>query len=641
MINTKKQGFVNSEIQKQKEIIDQEIKNHMSKVELSNQLLNELSKNLYDNADFSIPSDVMEELIFCFASKKELKLPENVETKVIYAYIKKIKELKGFNSTKENQKIEKKTEEIKPNIDVENMGNSKINFADRYKKIAFIAKEKSQKKKEKIEQYNKEVDDIANILRKDKEYSRILKYDHTISGIAPEIVGLKRILKEKNNINLNTKQQLLLTEIYRYHKYGYKYFVSNEELCIRLDTCERNVRKTIQKLRDCGIIKRELKRGRLFRKKIEQKFGEENEKAEFYLKRILTIDKDYLNLIGKMQKANDKIWRNFKRNKRKKVPDNINKGIYNNIIYKYQDTEDLIYRKDIKNIFGSLNVPTFVQELIATRLSKIFYIGNKKFKFKNIFSQNPSYLVSLISKLKNYSHGYIPELVEKIFERYDDCSSSYTFFPLREDQYHSYYSDNDIDPNKIEELRKMYKYHYIEKSEKKQENIVHTYHKETKEKEKVAPKRKRKSDVEYQGRERSYDIDQYLNDCDQYFRSIYENNISGDCIQNPQKPLKNAQECDFNDEVVKLYSECENGAKMPLKIDFVENDKTEKNIAITKSNMLEYTEDEKESGESCTKITKYKLDNIDSKIMNLEYLRDSIMDSSKDAGKRVGGGRSL
>lgn len=649
MINTKKQGFVNSEIQKQKEIIGPEIKNHISKVELSSALVNELSKKLDDNVDFSIPSDVMEELIFCFMSKKDLKLPENVETKVIYAYIKKIKELKGFNSTKENQKIEKKTEEIKPNIDVENMGNSKINFADRYKKIALIAKERSKQKKEKIEQYNKEVDDIANILRKDKEYSRILKYDHTISGIAPEIVGLKRILKEKNNINLNTKQQLLLTEIYRYHKYGYKYFVSNEELCIRLDTCERNVRKTIQKLRNCGIIERELKRGRLFRKKIEQKLEEENKKAEFYLKRILTIGKDYLNLIEQMQKANDKIWRNFKRNKRKKVPDNINKGIYNNIIYKYQDNNncdnDLIYRKDIKNIFGSLNVPTFVQELIATRLPKIFYIGNKKFKFKNIFSQNPNYLVNLVSKLENYSHGYTPELVEKIFKRYDDCSSAYTFFPLREDQYYSYYSENNIDSNKIEELRKMYRYHYIKKDKKIKKNITNTYSKEEKEKEKVSLKRKRKYDVECGRQERSYDIEQYLNDCDQYLKSWYENHISNNCEQNPQKPLKNAQECDFEGEMVNLYPEGEKDAKNPIRIDFVNskeiNGKIAGKVAINKSDVIEYTEIGDLGDEDSMKITQYKFDNIDSKIMKFEYERDTLLDDAKRLSKGAGGGALL
>lgn len=647
----KNKEFLSSGIQKQKKIIDCKIKNHISKVELSSELVNELSKKLDDNVDFVIPSDVMEELIFCLMSKKDLKLPENIANKAIYSYVEYIKELKGFNSEEEKQKIEKKPEEIKPNINVENMQNIKINFADRYKKIALIAKEKSKQKKEKIEQYNKEVDDIANILRKDKEYSRVLKYDHTISGIAPEIVGLKRILKEKKHINLNTKQQLLLTEIYRYHKHGRKYFVSNEELCIRLDTCERNVRKTIQKLRNCGIIERELKRGRFFRKKIEQKLQEGNEKAEFYLKRILTIGKDYLNLIEKMQKANDKIWRDFKRNKRKKVPDNINKGIYNNIIYKYQDNnynnnDNLIYRKDIKNIFESLNVPTFVQELIATRLSKIFYIGNKKFKFKNIFSQNPNYLVNLVSKLKNYSHGYIPELVEKIFERYDDCSSSYTFFPLREDQYYSYYSENNIDSNKIEELRKMYRYHYIKKDKKIKKNITNTYSKEEKEKEKekekVALKRKRKYDVECGRQERSYDIHQYLNDCDQYLKSWYENNISNNYKQNPQKPLQNAPECDFEGEMVNLYPEGEKDAKTPVKIDFVNskeiNCKIAEKVAINKSDVIEYTEIGDLGDEDSMKITQYKFDNIDSKIMKFEYERDTLLDDAKRLSKGAGGG---
>lgn len=639
MINTKKQGFVNSEIQKQKEIIDTEIKNHISKVELSSALVNELSKKLDDNVDFSIPSDVMEELIFCFMSKKDLKLPENVETKVIYAYIEKIKELKGFNSEEEKQKIEKKTEEIKDNIEIENIQNKKINFADRYKKIALIAKEKSKQKKEKIEQYNKEVDDIANILRKDKEYSRVLKYDHTISGIAPEIVGLKRILKEKKHINLNTKQQLLLTEIYRYHKHGRKYFVSNEELCIRLDTCERNVRKTIQKLRNCGIIERELKRGPFLKKKIEKRLREGDKKASFYLKRILKINEEHLNLIGQIQKSNCGIWRNFYRQNRKKVPENVNKRIYNNIIYKYQDNnynnnDNLIYRKDIKNIFESLNVPTFVQELIATRLSKIFYIGNKKFKFKNIFSQNPNYLVNLVSKLKNYSHGYIPELVEKIFERYDDCSSSYTFFPLREDQYYSYYSENNIDSNKIEELRKMYRYHYIKKDKKIKKNITNTYSKEEKEKEKVALKRKRKEEA---GRFSNKEIMEWGNISNEYFKLLSENNfvdtIAGD---------SRGQTGDFRGRAVELYSDIKNEAKTPVKIDFVNskemNDKIAEKVAINKSDVIEYTEIGNLGGEDSVKITQYKFDNIDSKIMKFEYERDTLLDDAKRLSKGAGGG---
>lgn len=623
---TSKLDKISQEKQKAQEQIEQMISNHVSVVELSAELLGQISKNIESNKDYQIPTDIMDELVHRCMIRQIDDWPQNVEEAALYAYVNKMRELSGFEGT-----ISKPTSKYRP----------RFNFKDRFKKIAEkkieIKEEIKKEKKRDQECANK----IENMLKGDEDYSRRLKYDHSVNGVIPEIAGLKIVLKETKKINLNTRQQLLLTEIIKYSKKGYLYFVSNEELSRRLDTCDRNVRKIIKKLKDLGIIERTLKKGRFFKRIIKIKIEEGDEKAQYFAKRTLKISGEYLKLIKQIQKANLKI----RRNNRKKVPDNINKGIYNNIIYKYQGVDSLIYRKDISNIFDKLCVPENVQKLLALRLPKIFYVANKKFRTKNIFSQRPEYLTNLIKRLKYCSHGYIPEFVEKIFSKFDSCPSSYTFFSLREDEYHNYYLNCKITDSQIHELSEKYKYQYIKEYTEPKE----------KEKEKVALKRKRKSIAGRPEQAKSYDIEKYLNDCDQYSKNWYATNVLGDYGQNPQKPLQNAPECDFRGKVVKLYSEGEKGAKNALKIDLAENDntseekqsweiiktpnkKTEINVAITQPPMLECTKEINSRGESHTKVLKYKFDNIDSEIFYLESEKDRLLEMSRGYGLPGGGG---
>ena len=131
-------------------------------------------------------------------------------------------------------------------------------------------------------------------------------------------------------------------------------------------------------------LHRELKKGKFFKKIVNKKLEEGDEKAQYYSKRTLKTSGEYLKLIEQIQKANLKI----RKNKRKKVPDNIYKGINNNIIYKYQEADSLVYRKDINNIFDNMDIPDNVRKLLALRLSKMFYVANKKFRTKNIFFGN-------------------------------------------------------------------------------------------------------------------------------------------------------------------------------------------------------------------------------------------------------------
>lgn len=605
-----------------KEQIAQMISARVKRVNISSELLAQISKNIDTDENYQIPPDILDELVCRLIERSYDGWPQNVETVALYSYVKKMRELRGMVDSETSVSY-----------------SPKPSLKERFKKIAEDKKKIADERKKQVQAENENINKIENILEDDENCTRFLKYDHKVNGVIPEVAGLKAILKETKKINLNTRQQLLLTEIIKYSKKGYLYFVSNDELVRRLDTCDRNVRKIIKKLRDLGIVERELKKGKFFKKIVNKKLEEGDEKAQYYSKRTLKISGEYLKLIEQIQKANLKI----RKNKRKKVPDNINKGIYNNIIYKYQGVDSLIYRKDINSIFDKLCVPENVQKLLALRLPKIFYVANKKFRTKNIFSQHPEYLVNIVNKLKYYSHGYVPEFVEKIFSKFDSCPSSYTFFSLREDQYHNYYLNCNLTDSQVHELDEKYKYQYIKE------------YTEPKEKEKVSLKRKRKAIADRPEQTRSYDIEKYLNDCDQYLKSCYENNESSNRHQNPQKPLQNSLECDFRGKAVKLYSEAEKSARNAFKADLAENDntnqekqsweiiktpnkKTEINVAITQPPMLECTKEINSRGEKHTKVLKYKFDNIDSEIFYLESEKDRLLEMSRGYGFPGGGG---